>query len=146
VPFFICPSCQARSFDEDGREGLSHQAVGCHRCGFGFLFQLLEDYFPRSGTGFVVCDQEVRILAIGRGTFELCGFMEKALIGQRLADALQLRFADGDPIATTLEWGVRQLDKSATIHHAAGFDKNVLVDCFPAYDEDGGLLVALSPT
>jgi hypothetical protein len=145
VPFFICPNCQARSFDEDGREGLSHQAVGCHRCGFGFLFQLLEDYFPRPGAGFVVCDQEARILAIGRGTFEVCGYMEKVLIGQPIATALQLRFAEGDPIGTALEWGVRQLDKPATIHHAAGFDKDVTVDCFPAYDADGGLLLALTP-
>jgi hypothetical protein len=29
--------------------------------------------------------------------------------------------------------------------HAAGIEKQVLVDCFPAYDDDGGLLIALSP-
>ena len=40
MPYFICPNCQRRSFDEDGREGLSHQALGCHACGFGFVFQL----------------------------------------------------------------------------------------------------------
>jgi PAS domain-containing protein len=145
VPFFICPNCQARSFDEDGREGLSHQTVGCHRCGFGFLFQLLEDYFPRPGAGFLVCDRDGRILAIGKGAFEVTGHLEKQLIGQPVADAIGLQFDDGDPIGTTLEWGVRQLDKPASIQHAAGFEKRVIVDLFPAYDDDGGLLVALSP-
>ena len=53
MPYFICPNCKDRSFDADGLEGLSHQAVGCRRCGFGFLFELLEDYFPRPGTGML---------------------------------------------------------------------------------------------
>ena len=57
MPYFICPNCHDRSFDEDGREGLSHQAIGCHKCGFGFLFQLLEDYFPRTGAAFSFYDE-----------------------------------------------------------------------------------------
>ncbi|MEI6688778.1 MAG: hypothetical protein WCN97_05390 [Thermoleophilia bacterium] len=146
MPYFICPNCQNRSFDEDGREGLSHQSIGCEKCGFGFLFQLLEDYFPRSGAGFVACDAETRILASGHGVFEVTGRLEEQLIGQEAVVGLHLTFAEGeDPISTTLEWGVRQLDKTATIVHAAGIEKQVLVDCFPAYDDDGGLLIALSP-
>lgn len=146
MPYFICPNCHDRSFDEDGRDGLSHQAIGCHKCGFGFLFQLLEDYFPRTGTGFVACDAEMRILATGQGLFELTGRLEESVIGRPVTTALHLTFADGeDPIGTTLEWGVRQLDKQATLAHAAGIEKQVLCDCFPAYDGDGGLLIALSP-
>ena len=40
-------------------------------CGFGFLFQLLDDYYPAPATGFVVCDRDGRVLALGRGVFEL---------------------------------------------------------------------------
>ena len=146
MPYFICPNCQDRSFDEDGRDGLTHQAIGCHRCGFGFLFQLLEDYFPRTGSGFAVCDAESRILAAGQGLFEVTGRMEESLIGQELAPALHLTWdGDEDPIAMTLEWGVRQLDRHATLVHAAGIEKRVVCDCFPAYDGDGGLLVAIAP-
>ena len=145
MPYFICPNCQDRSFDEDGREGLSHQAVGCHRCGFGFLFQLLEDYYPRPGSGFAVCDAEARILAAGQGLFEVTGRLEDALIGQPLAAALHLTWAEGDPVAMALEWGVRQLDQEAVLVHAAGIEKQVVCDCFPAYDGDGGLLVAIAP-
>ena len=65
LPYFICPNCKDRSFDADGLEGLSHQTVGCRRCGFGFLFELLEDYFPRPGTGMLALDREGRILAAG---------------------------------------------------------------------------------
>ena len=80
VPYFICPNCQNRSFDEDGREGLSHQARGCHECGFGFVFQLLEDYFPRPGAGFAVCDSEARVIAAGKGLFEVTGRLEQTLV------------------------------------------------------------------
>lgn len=146
VPYFICPNCQNRSFDEDGREGLSHQARGCHECGFGFVFQLLEDYFPRPGAGFAVCDSEARVIATGKGLFEVTGRLEPTLIGQDVRTALALTFAEGeDPVGTALEWGVRQLDKHATLHHGAGIDKQVICDLFPAYDDDGGLLVAVTP-
>lgn len=146
MPYFICPNCHERSFDEDGREGLSHQAIGCHRCGFGFLFQLLEDYFPRPGTGFAVCDAETRILATGQGLFEITGRMEETVIGQELVPGLHLRWTgDDDPVALTLDWGVRQLDKHAILTHAAGIEKEVVCDVFPAYDDDGGLLIAIAP-
>jgi hypothetical protein len=44
-----------------------------------------------------------------------------------------------------VEWGVRQLDKRASLTTRSGVTKPVRVDFFPAYDEDGGLLVALTP-
>ena len=46
MPYFICPNCKDRSIDNDGRQGLPQQAVACERCGFGFLFELMDDYYP----------------------------------------------------------------------------------------------------
>jgi hypothetical protein len=43
------------------------------------------------------------------------------------------------------EWGVRQLGKPSTLRTRAGIERPVTLDLFPAYDEDGGLLVALTP-
>ena len=77
MPFYICPNCKDRSIDIDGFEGISRDAVACHRCGFGFLFELMDDYYPGPNTGLVVCDQEARILASGRGVLELTGFAEE---------------------------------------------------------------------
>ena len=37
---------------------MTDEAVACHRCGFGFLFELMDDYYPGPNTGLVVCDQE----------------------------------------------------------------------------------------
>ena len=68
VPYFICPNCRSRSVDLDGYDGFSAQSAQCRSCGFGFLFQLLEDYYPAPETGFVVCDHEARMLAAGRGS------------------------------------------------------------------------------
>ena len=51
----------------------------------------------------------------------------------------------GSPIATALEWGVRQLERRLRLRTSSGVEKPVKVDLFPAYDEDGGLLVALTP-
>src|SRR5437764_9085333 len=76
VPYYICPNCKDRSIDIDGKEGLSDDAVACRRCGFGFLFELMDDYYPAPSAGLVVADQQGRILAIGRGVYELTGWGE----------------------------------------------------------------------
>jgi hypothetical protein len=107
------------------------------------MFELLEDYYPAKATGFVVCDQDARILASGRGIFELSGYDEGDLMGRDVAEAFGL--SDPSPIATVREWGVRQLGKEVAIRTSAGLEKKVVADFFPAYDEDGGLLVALTP-
>jgi PAS domain S-box-containing protein len=143
VPYFICPNCRRRSVDLDGYEGFSTQAAQCRGCGFGFLFQLLEDYYPAPGTGFVVCDHDGRVLAVGRGVFELTGYRDADLIGQNVSSALGL--SDASPIEIVREWGVRKLGQEIAIRTSAGLEKDVTADFFPAYDDDGGLLVALTP-
>jgi PAS domain S-box-containing protein len=146
VPYFICPYCKERSIDHDRRDGLTQQAVACQRCGFGFLFELMDDYYPAPGTGFVVCDREGRILAVGRGVFELTGYTEDDLMGRELVESLQLSgFApDRNPAQLSLEWGVRRLGEQLELETRAGKQKPVSADFFPAYDEDGGLLVAIT--
>ena len=111
VPVFICPNCRQRSVDLDGREGFSTQAPQCRSCGFGFLFQLLEDYYPAPSTGFVVCDQSARVIAAGRGVFELTGFREADLIGRDVTSAFSL--SDSSPLELVREWGVRRLGETA---------------------------------
>jgi PAS domain-containing protein len=143
VPYFICPRCKERSVDVDAREGFTEQAPACRRCGFGFLFELLDDYYPAPATGFVVCDQDRRVLAAGRGVFELTGFQEGDLMGQDVVEVLTL--SDPKPVELVREWGVRRLGEKLSIKTRAGSDRAVTADFFPAYDEDGGILVALTP-
>ena len=142
VPVYICPNCRERSIDLDGTEGFSSHAPTCRSCGFGFLFQLLEDYYPAPSTGFVVCDRDGRVLAAGRGIFELTGFRESDLIGRDVVTALTLSDATG--IELVREWGVRRLGDRLGVTTRAGIEKGVVVDLFPAYDDDGGLLVAIT--
>jgi PAS domain-containing protein len=143
VPFYICPNCKTRRVDHDGREGFSQEPPSCQKCDFGFMFELMEDYYPAQATGFVVCDQEARVLATGEGVFELTGYKEQDLMGRELVDALGL--SDPEPVATVREWGVRKLEQPLTLRTRAGIEKPVTADFFPAYDDDGGLLVALTP-
>jgi hypothetical protein len=127
-------------------EGLTTEAVACHRCGFGFLFELLEDYYPAPTTGFVVCDNEARVLACGRDIFELSGYREQDLMGRDVVEALGITGFEGDsPAKVAIEWGVRRLDQPLELRSRAGTVKPVTGDFFPAYDEDGGLLVGLTP-
>jgi PAS domain S-box-containing protein len=148
VPYFICPNCKDRSIDTDRRESLTDaQAVACHKCGFGFLFELMDDYYPAPGTGMVVCDREGRVLAAGEGVFELSGYQEGELMGREVMDALRLSGYEEErnPAKLSLEWGVRRLGETLVLTTKAGQAKPVKGDFFPAYDEDGGLLVALMP-
>ena len=144
MPVYICPNCKNRSVDIDGFEGFSgSEELQCRRCGFGFVFQLLEDYYPAPSTGFVVCDADGRVLAVGRGVFELTGFHDTDLMGQEVASALTL--SDTEAIGVVREWGVRKLGQQLELSTRAGIRKPVTVDLFPAYDDDGGMLVALTP-
>ena len=60
--------------------------------------------------------------------------------------SIYVQFAeDGDPIGTALEWGVRVLQKPVTVHAEGDRPEPATADIFPAYDDDGGLLVALTP-
>ena len=90
MPHFICPNCKERSIDIDRKEGMYDEAVACHHCGFGFLFELMDDYYPAPTTGLVTCDQEGRILAIGRGVFELSGWSEQEVLGADVVSAFGL--------------------------------------------------------
>ena len=147
MPFFICPNCKNRSIDHDRRQGLLQQAVACERCGFGFLFEILEDYYPGPNAGLVACDNDGRILAAGRGVFELTGYREQELMGKDVVEAFALEGFEAaqNPVAFAVEWGVRRLGEQLELRTRAGQRKPVTADVFPAYDEDGGVLVALSP-
>ena len=147
MPYFICPNCKQRSIDHDRLQEIDNVPVACERCGFGFLFELMDDYYPGPNTGFVVCDRNGRVLAAGRGVFELSGFREQELLGTDLVERLRLNGWNGaqSPAAIALEWGVRRLGEKLELRTRAGQQKTVTADFFPAYDEDGGLLVALTP-
>ena len=146
MPYFICPNCKRRSIDHDRRDGLTHQAVGCPNCGFGFLFELMDDYYPAPTAAFFACDREGRVISAGRGATELTGLTTERVIGRDVKQVLGLRFADGgDPVGTALEWGVRQLDKPVEVHAEGDLPARATADLFPAYDDDGGLLIVLTP-
>ena len=144
---FICPSCGERSVATDRYEGFRREARGCERCGFGFLFELLDDYYPAPEAAFFVCDSGGRLIGCGRGTFELTGLEEEEVIGQPVTEALGLHFNDDDDhVRTVLEWGVRQLGKDATLRTESDQQAAATADLFPAYNDDGGLLLVLTPT
>jgi PAS domain-containing protein len=107
----------------------------------------MDDYYPAPNAGFVVCDADGRILASGRGVFELTGYGERDLLGGDVVERLGLNGFDPDrnPAKLALEWGVRRLGEQLRLRTRAGHEKAVTADFFPAYDADGGLLVALTP-
>ena len=125
---FICPSCGNRSAETDRTAGFTRQAKGCSKCGFGFLFELLDDYYPAPNAAFFVCDQKGRV------------------IGRNVSDVLGLVFdGDEDHVTTVLEWGVRALGKRVQVNAEGDLPASATADLFPAYDDDGGLLLVLTP-
>ena len=143
---FICPNCGHRSSASDRNLGFTRQPKGCEKCGFAFLFELLDDYYPAPDAAFFVCDRDARVIGCGRNSFALTGLEEEEVIGRRVDEALGLKFADGeDPLGTVLEWGVRALEKPVQVSGDRDVPAVALADLFPAYDDDGGLLLVLTP-
>src|SRR5712692_7076620 len=127
---FICPNCGNRTTSSERTAGFRREARGCNKCGFGFLFELLDDYYPAPDAAFFVCDRQGRLLGIGRPVMDVLG----------------LKFENGDDqVATALEWGVRVLGKPVEVHAEGDLPARATADLFPAYDDDGGLLVILTP-
>lgn len=160
MPFFICPSCGNRELSADRTAGFTNRPKGCPKCGFGFLFELLDDYYPAPEAAFFVCDQHARVVDAGKGSFELTGLTDEDVIGRPVREVLGLRWDEGgsgpderktagngdsDPIETSLEWGVRALGKRVQVHAEGDLPASAVADVFPAYDDDGGLLLVLTP-
>ena len=130
------------------------------KCGAPFLFELLDDYYPAPDAAFFICDQEARLLDVGRNGFELTGLKDEQVIGRPVREVLGLEWIDEgdggetadvdgdgvtDPIETTLEWGVRSLGKRVAVNAEGDLPAEAVADLFPAYDDDGGLLLVLTP-
>ncbi|HEU4904841.1 MAG TPA: hypothetical protein VFT19_01845 [Solirubrobacterales bacterium] len=151
MPFFICPNCGNRELSADRTAGFSARPKGCSKCGFGFVFELLDDYYPAPNAAFFVCDQQARVIDAGRGSFELTGLTDEDVIGRPVKDVLGLEWQqtgdnnNGDPIETSLEWGVRSLGKKVSVNAEGDLPAEAVADVFPAYDDDGGLLIVLTP-
>jgi PAS domain-containing protein len=160
MPFFICPNCGHREVSAERTAGFSARPKGCSKCGFGFVFELLDDYYPAPNAAFFVCDQQARVIDAGRGSFELTGLTDEDVIGRPVQEVLGLEWraessgdeqregnggTTSDPIATSLEWGVRSLGKRVSVNAEGDLPAEAVADVLPAYDDDGGLLIVLTP-
>ena len=144
---FICPNCGNRTSQTERTAGFRNLPKGCSKCGFGFLFELLDDYYPAPNAAFFVCDQQGRLIVCGRGSRELTGLSDERVIGRDALEVLGLQFEDaGNPVEVALEWGVRQLGKKVTVNAEGDLPARAVADEFPAYDDDGGLLLILTPS
>ncbi len=94
MPFFICPNCGNRELSGERTVGFSNRPKGCSKCGFGFLFELLDDYYPAPGAAFFTCDKDGRLLDLGKNAFELTGLKDEEVIGRPVKDVLGLEFID----------------------------------------------------
>src|SRR5579875_1962478 len=145
--YFICPHCGHRSMGTDRNNGFRRETRGCEKCGFAYLFELLDDYYPAPGAAFFACDGQGRIVDCGRGSFELTGLKTEQAIGRPVGEALGLRFEDDtDHVAQALEWEVRVQGKPVQVARHGNGPIRAVADIFPAYDdEEGGVLVVLTP-
>jgi PAS domain-containing protein len=146
MPHFICPNCGNRTISSERTAGFTGHSKGCTKCGFGFVFELLDDYYPAPTAAFFVCDSAARVIGCGRGSRELTGLGEMDVIGRPVRDVLGLQFENGDDhIKTALEWGVRVLDKPVVFNFEGERPERATADIFPSYEDEGGLLLVLTP-
>jgi hypothetical protein len=79
--------------------------------------------------------------------FELSGWSEQEVLGADVVSAFGLEGFEEEknPVKLSLEWGVRRLNEQLQLRAKSGHIKPIVGDFFPALDDDGGLLVALTP-
>ena len=54
---FICPNCGTRTTETSAHAASPARRPRCSKCGFAFLFELLDDYYPAPDAAFFVCDR-----------------------------------------------------------------------------------------
>src|ERR1700709_2737981 len=104
MPFFICPNCGHRESSSERTAGFSTRPKGCSKCGFGFVFELLDDYYTTPNTAFFGCDKQDRVGDAREGSFELTGLTDEDVIGRPVREVLGLDWVDpgdGGPEADT---------------------------------------------
>ena len=124
------------------------EARGCEKCGFAYLFELLDDYYPAPNAAFFACDSGGRIVDCGKGSFELTGLTTERAIGQPITGVL------GPGVRGRLRprpdrarvGGSRPGQAGRGARRTADTASKAVADIFPAYDDDeGGVLVVLTP-
>ena len=68
------------------------------------------------------------------------------MLGKDVMEAFSLSGCDDgkNPSELSREWGVRRLGEKLELRTRNGLTQPVTADFFPAYDDDGGLMVALA--
>ena len=160
MPFFICPNCGNRELSSERTVGFSTRPKGCSKCGFGFLFELLDDYYPAPGAAFFTCDKDGRLLDLGKNAFELTGLKDEDVIGRPVTDVLGLSgWTRSRPSPAPTRRAARAPTRSrrrssgesapsgkkVAVHAEGDLPTEAVADVFPAYDDDGGLLLVLTP-
>src|SRR5436305_3225384 len=116
--YFICPHCGHRSMATERTVAFRpDEARGCEKCGFAYLFELLDDYYPAPNAAFFACDGDGRIVDCGKGSFELTGLTTEKAIGRPIRDVLGLQFDDGpDHVQLAPAWGARVQRKPVEVN------------------------------
>ena len=87
------------------------------------------------------------MIGCGRGSFELTGLKDEATLGRPVKEVLGLRFARRARTRSRPRWsGACGCWASQVRVEAEGdLPAEATADVFPAYDDDGGLLLVLTP-
>src|SRR6201995_5072080 len=96
MPYFICPNCGNRELSGERTAGFSSRPKSCSKCGFGFLFELLDDYMPAPGAAFFTLDHQARVVHRAKAASELAGVKYEAVIGRPVQEVLGLEWIEGD--------------------------------------------------
>ena len=133
----------------DRNAGFRREARGCEKCGFAYLFELLDDYYPAPNAAFFACDSRRADRRLRPRLVRADRAEDRA--GDRPSGAARCwacSFDDGtDHVQTALEWEVRVQGKPVEVNAERDLPASAVADIFPAYDdEEGGVLVVLTPT
>ena len=145
---FICPNCGNRSTaDASARPAFAAAPKGCHEVRLRVPVRAARRLLPGARRRVLRLDQEGAVIGCGRGSFELTGLKEERVIGRPANEVLGLRLRGRRPTTSRPRWsGACACCASRSQVNAEGdLPAQATADLFPAYDDDGGLLIVLTP-
>ena len=145
---FICPNCGSRTTATERNAGLPQPAARAARSAASASCSSCSTTTTRRpNAAFFVCDQQGRVIGCGRGSSSSPASTTSGSSAARSPTSSGCSSTTAPTTSAPSSSGAcAQLGKPVEVNAEGDLPAKATADLFPAYDDDGGLLLVLTPS